>query len=253
MYFKISSFSTDSAPKLRIAGGSDLNVAVDSAQEELKKNLPDLPHQVSQDDDEVSSKESASRAMSSELQASCKPSKAKLNDENRASLGRNPLPSLGSNPLPSLGRNPLPSDQSIASKSSSLDDHLYLILHNLSSLHFFNEFCLNDYSIENVLFWIEAEVFRTISDETDRQVFAHHIYHAYIKEGAPLALNLDRDIRQLVITKYEKNEKNMFGDLQDYILFLMRQSAYTRFEESALFQKFLQFKIEGKIAVVDCI
>ena len=236
MYFKISSFSTDSAPKLRIAGGSDLNVAVDSAQEESKKNLPDLPHQVSHDDDEES-KESASRAMSSELQASCKPSKAKLNDENRASLGRNPLPS----------------DQSIASKSSSLDDHLYLILHNLSSLHFFNEFCLNDYSIENVLFWIEAEVFRTIPDETDRQVFAHHIYHAYIKEGAPLALNLDREIRQLVITKYEKNEKNMFGDLQDFILFLMRQSAYTRFEESAIFQKFLQFKTEGKIAVVDCI
>ena len=45
----------------------------------------------------------------------------------------------------------------------------------------------------------------------------------------------------------------MFGDLQDFILFLMRQSAYTRFEESAIFQKFLQFKTEGKIAVVDCI
>ena len=132
------------------------------------------------------------------------------------------------------------------SSASTVDDRLDSVLHNISALQFFNEFCLQAYSIENVLFWIEAEVLRSITDEKERDLFSKHIYNAYVTEEAPLALNLDSEIRQAVTSKFEHMDKNAFKDLQSFIFMLLKQSAYTRFEESDLFQKFLRFKTDGK-------
>ncbi len=130
---------------------------------------------------------------------------------------------------------------------STLVDRLGSVLHNIAALQFFNEYCLQAYSIENVLFWIEAEVFRTITDEKEIDSFSKHIYDAYVKEGAPLELNVDSEIRQAVTMKYEQRDRTVFNDLQAFIFMLLERSVYSRFEESQLFQKFLRFKADGKI------
>lgn len=140
---------------------------------------------------------------------------------------------------------PLPADAARVALISTLEDRLDSVLHNIYALQFFNEFCLQEYTIENVLFWIEAEVFRSIADEGCRNSFSNHIYNTYVKEGAPLALNVDRDIRKTVERCFQDPQSDMFVELQAFIYILIKQAAYVRFESSHYFQKFLQFKKEG--------
>ena len=139
----------------------------------------------------------------------------------------------------------VPADAARVALISTLEDRLDSVLHNIYALQFFNEFCLQEYTIENVLFWIEAEVFRSIADEACRNSFSKHIYNTYVKEGAPLALNVDRDIRKTVERCFADPQSDMFIELQAFIYILIKQAAYVRFESSHHFQNFLQFKKEG--------
>ncbi|KAJ3361003.1 hypothetical protein HDU91_004161 [Kappamyces sp. JEL0680] len=126
---------------------------------------------------------------------------------------------------------------------STTDDRLLSVLHNTASLQFFNEFCLQEYSIENVLFWIEAEIYRSIVSAEARKSFARHLYLNYLKLGSPLCLNVDAEVRESVRAEIENEpSENLFEDVQGFIYILIKQHAYNRFEASDLFKRFLAYK-----------
>lgn len=131
------------------------------------------------------------------------------------------------------------------STSSSLEERLYSVLHNKESLRFFKNFCIQEFSIENILFWLEVEAFRETNSEEQRILFSQHILSTYIKRSAPLALNLDFDLSKTVSHYTPSSEKTLFDELQSFVFMLIKQSSYTSFENSELFEKFVQFKAKG--------
>eukprot|EP00842_Homolaphlyctis_polyrhiza_P006606 jgi/Hompol1/6947/HPOL_000979-RA len=130
------------------------------------------------------------------------------------------------------------------SKSVNFDDRLQSVLHNIISLQFFNEFCLQEYSIENTLFWIEVEIFKTISDPSVRFLFAQYLYLTYISEhNAPLQLNLSAEVRNDIKWPIEEPvDTSVFEEAQDHAYAMIKGHAYIRYEESKIFEKFLEFK-----------
>jgi len=127
-----------------------------------------------------------------------------------------------------------------------IDERLDAVLHNLTALQFFNEFCLQEFSIENVLYWIESEILKTVPAKGDRTIFATYLYQTYVKVGAPLCLNLDADLRASLGTEFtEEDQIDRLGDLQEYVYILLRQAAFQRFEESQQFKSLKSFKHDG--------
>ncbi|KAJ3318687.1 hypothetical protein HDV06_004100 [Boothiomyces sp. JEL0866] len=127
---------------------------------------------------------------------------------------------------------------------STIDMRLMTTLHNIIAIQFFNEFCLQEYAVENVLFWIEVEIFKTISQEDYRKLFARHIYLNYLKLGSPLCINISAELRdELSQQELEENpQQDMFDEIQNVVYILIKQHAYVRYESSATFKKFLLFK-----------
>lgn len=143
----------------------------------------------------------------------------------------------------------LPQDSvlSIVPDSSTIDDRLESLLHNLRALDFFIEFCLNEYAIENLLFWIEAKVFLSIPLylAKEKATFSNHLWNTYIKELSPLALNFNSETRSKIHENYGPGQIDAVAELQSMIALLIRKTAYIKFEESEYFQNFLKFKSEG--------
>ena len=139
------------------------------------------------------------------------------------------------------------------SNPSSLEERLYSVLHNKESLRFFKNFCIQEFSIENVLFWLEVEAFRETKCEKQRVLFSQHILSTYVKGSAPLALNLDSDLSKTVSHYTPSSDKTLFDELQSFIFMLIKQSSYTSFENSDLFEKFIQFKEKGILSTFNLI
>ncbi|KAG0025735.1 hypothetical protein BGZ82_009874 [Podila clonocystis] len=104
-------------------------------------------------------------------------------------------------------------------ESSSNDARFQEILHNTIALDHFRQFCFQEYSIENLLFWLDVELFSKPSKEfldmdtpeakgdqmlnpahTDKPgrfavKHARYIYLTYIDSNAPLQVNLSDETR----------------------------------------------------------
>ncbi|GJJ71649.1 hypothetical protein EMPS_03999 [Entomortierella parvispora] len=102
-------------------------------------------------------------------------------------------------------------------ESSSNDARFQEILHNTIALDHFRQFCFQEYSIENLLFWLDVELFskggdpaKPEGDPTDQKSdrsrggltegqfavqHARYIYLTYIDSCAPLQVNLSDETR----------------------------------------------------------
>lgn len=131
-------------------------------------------------------------------------------------------------------------------RGSHIEDRILSVLYNTTSLIFFNEFCLREYSIENVLFWVESEIFKSITSESGRYEMAKRIILTYIEPNSPLCLNIEDDLRDSVRNfSQEEVPLYLFDELQEFILKLLKLHAYPRFELSDLFEQFLKLKENG--------
>lgn len=132
-----------------------------------------------------------------------------------------------------------PADQLTSSAKERLDS----ILYNLISLQFFNEFCLQEFSVENVLFWIEAQIFRSIQEPVKVTCFANYIYLTYLHEKAPLKVNVEKDITDDIVYPFTDTPKDsLFAEAQHSVYTTIQGHAYSRYEKSDLFAKFLEYK-----------
>ena len=129
---------------------------------------------------------------------------------------------------------------------SKVEDRLKSVLNNTVSLQFFNEFCLQEYAVENVLFWVEAQVYASIIEPELQKTFSKHLYYTYIKNDAPLVLNVDEELRKSITEEYKNPNAYTYLDIQAFIYILIKQHAYNRYENSLIFKRFLKFKEEGE-------
>ena len=129
--------------------------------------------------------------------------------------------------------------------SSTIGDRLNSILTNTCSLQFFMQFSFAEYTIENSLFWIEIELFRSLRSKEDLYMFNRHICRTFIEHDAPLALNIDDETRISALLQDDEVQNTKYDAIQNYIFLLIKGHAYTRFQNSSLFQKLMEFRNTG--------
>ncbi|KAJ3100406.1 Ral GTPase-activating protein subunit alpha-2 [Phlyctochytrium planicorne] len=115
---------------------------------------------------------------------------------------------------------------------TTLDDRLQAVLRNTIALDAFHEFCIDDYSIENLLFWLSVEVFQS-SPENLQTSYASFIYNMFISENSPLRINLSQEvIRDINISSKKVVDPMLFDEAQQHIYSVLKGHSFIRFEKS---------------------
>ncbi|KAJ3050432.1 hypothetical protein HK097_008610 [Rhizophlyctis rosea] len=117
--------------------------------------------------------------------------------------------------------------------SLTLDDRLQFILRNKNALELFMQFCLEDHAAENLLFWIEAEIFQHLG-KYERFTFARYLYFTYFCTGAPMRINLSEEIRRDVgcPTDPASVDASLFDEAQEIIYAVLKGQSFVQFERN---------------------
>lgn len=132
--------------------------------------------------------------------------------------------------------------------SDASKERLTNVLDNIMALQFFMEFCLQEYSVEPLLFYIEVEIFRVISDEKEAMMFAKYLYYTYVKLGAPISINLNMAVAEEIkwpIT--QPVSRDIYDEAQTHAYNILNGHSFVRYEKSKLHARFLKGKTAGSV------
>ncbi|ORX95676.1 hypothetical protein K493DRAFT_337237 [Basidiobolus meristosporus CBS 931.73] len=119
--------------------------------------------------------------------------------------------------------------------SKSLEERFQETVWNEDSLSEFQVYCLREYAIEKLLFWIEVELLHNARASLVPNI-AQYIYHTYVARDAPLQVNLCDDIQNEISVSFSSEEgipvSSTFDEAQEYVYELLKQHTFRRFEES---------------------
>ncbi|KAI9199540.1 uncharacterized protein BJ171DRAFT_585090 [Polychytrium aggregatum] len=117
----------------------------------------------------------------------------------------------------------------------TLDDRFQRLIRNRLGLEAFCEFCVEDYTIENLLFWLDVEIYQTCPLD-HFIIFGQYIYLMYIAPGAPLQVNLSEEIRRDInppeVLEGDVIDSTIFDEAQEHIYAILKGHSFTRFERS---------------------
>ncbi|KAJ3250511.1 hypothetical protein HK104_007436, partial [Borealophlyctis nickersoniae] len=147
----------------------------------------------------------------------------------------------------------LPSFRMSTIFNATLDDRFQSVLHNRVAIEYFINFwsdkeaksnptffknSIEDHTIDNLLFYLDVELFQGIPDSSHPH-FARYIYMTYIRSGAPVPINLSEEIRRDVVvpsvTTEEGVDTAMFDESQEIVYSVLKGQAFVRFEKSAVY------------------
>ena len=103
---------------------------------------------------------------------------------------------------------------------------------------FFASFLRDEYSEENLEFWLEVEIFRTLTVESDEQRTKRNgIYEMFVKPLSKKEVNIAGKTRQQIAENLEKEEvpQDLFDSAQSQVFSLMHRQSYPRFLCSDVF------------------
>jgi len=127
----------------------------------------------------------------------------------------------------------------------SLDERFQSVLHNKITLNMFYTFCLKEYSVENLLFWLDVEIFQTVNKD-QYELYAKYIYYNYIDEKAPLQINITEEIKsEIKIDDADYSDSKVleiYDDAQEHIYIMLKICLYQKFENNQIFEKLVEYK-----------
>ncbi|KAK9721262.1 hypothetical protein K7432_003569 [Basidiobolus ranarum] len=119
--------------------------------------------------------------------------------------------------------------------SSMLDERFQGVLSHKTELSQFKGFCLKEYAIENLLFWMEVEFFRDAIPSLVSNV-AQYIYQTYIANNSPLQVNLCEEILSEIPSSFSSDtwtpNITIFDEAQEYVYEMLMHHTFQRFEEA---------------------
>ncbi|CAG8450620.1 16196_t:CDS:2 [Acaulospora colombiana] len=151
--------------------------------------------------------------------------------------------------------SPSPSIKQIQNFVQASESRFQAVLANTLSLRYFQKFAIRDFCVENLLFWLDVELFAAgiscdIEDNYFEQqqtavIHARYIYLTYISPNAPLQVNLSDEIRRETTWPIDEDadvKRDMFDEAQEAVYQLMKGHTFIRFEESPEWKEFLKIK-----------
>ncbi|KAJ3182049.1 hypothetical protein HDU87_000389 [Geranomyces variabilis] len=131
------------------------------------------------------------------------------------------------------------------SSIGSLDDRLQSCLRNKLALRFFSEACAEEYTIENLLFWLDVEVFQSLPSG-QRQMYGQYIYLTYVSCFAPLQVNIPAEIRNDIQWPMDPHHvaETTFDEAQEQVYAMLKNHSFLRFEKSAKYKQYLDARAQ---------
>jgi len=116
------------------------------------------------------------------------------------------------------------------------------VLKNPILMRAFINFTVQNWSVENVLFYQKIEEYKEAVEDHNMKEKAKFIYQEFLVFGSPLEVNLDKKISQDVQGKIEKNqyERDLFNEAQVSIYELMKKDSFGKFKKTPEFQEALK-------------
>ena len=157
------------------------------------------------------------------------------------------------------GKVRFPQDEDLETQSLSLETKTFAVLHNMEALTILQEFCIQEFQFEYLLFWLEVEVFRNIAKQnasnTGAEVsissaiysslvlHARYIFFTFLADKAALKLNLSNDVLATLdwpVPKIDRTTSlpmpvriDMFDEIQDYAFMCLSHFVIPSFEHSS--------------------
>lgn len=103
------------------------------------------------------------------------------------------------------------------------------------------DFMIGDYSVENLLFYLDAiQFFEMNLPPHDMKIYANSIWNKYFTQGGDMEVNISASIRNMVKNRLSEPSQNMFGDAVSEVVRLMELCTLPRFQKSAQAKKLLE-------------
>jgi len=131
----------------------------------------------------------------------------------------------------------------------TLDERFQSILHNKISLNMFYTFCLKEYSLENLLFWLDVEIYQTVNKD-QYELYSKYIYYTYIDDKAPLQINITEEIKNDInvnnINYEDQSVLEIFDDAQEHIYIMLKIYLFQKFENNPIYAKLQDYKKKNR-------
>ena len=110
-------------------------------------------------------------------------------------------------------------------------------LRNQAFLWGFKEFCMKEFNVENLLCWLDVEVYKEEADEQKRITLAEMLYNTYLKSDCPLQVNVPTQLVGVLEVPYKAAPIDMFDELQAAIFRNMVADSLPRFVKSPQYER----------------
>jgi len=101
-------------------------------------------------------------------------------------------------------------------------------------------------SMENLLFWLEVQDFKTIEAPHYQRSMANKIYRKYIQQGAQMQLSVASGSK---VSPKDGVTSDMFDKILDDVVLSMKLDIFPRFVDSTLYQELVDLKLEQRKVV----
>eukprot|EP00966_Prymnesium_polylepis_P044009 1020119-Prymnesium_polylepis.1 len=122
------------------------------------------------------------------------------------------------------------------------------ILKDPVNLNYFKKYCMEEMSMENLLFWLEVQDFKQIEAPAYSGFMARKIYNKYVKAGASQQLSVEGSLRLSIQEKFDPKVINpkVFDEIQEACVLSMNLDIHPRFVDSPLYQELAALKFEER-------
>lgn len=129
-------------------------------------------------------------------------------------------------------------------KDLNLDDNLYdqpdieEIFDDLDLLLAFREYLYHTHIQENLVFWLETELYRRIDDPDERAQRSQEIVDKFCKEDSPYVINCEESLLSKIITSVKKPTPSLFRAAQKMTWRGLKNEWFPQFCVSELYKSF---------------
>jgi len=120
------------------------------------------------------------------------------------------------------------------------------LLENPVAKKYFRNFLIEEFCLDNLLFYEEVNRYRECGDDTERLKIARSIYNEFISTGSPNEVNVTYEVRKQIESRFEEEASvNLFDLAGDSIFDLMEIAMHDRFYTSHHWQEYIQHAPKG--------
>ena len=130
------------------------------------------------------------------------------------------------------------------------------VLDHPALLEAFTQFSVKEWSVENVLFYQAVKEYQDRFEASSQGTLskAQHIIEDYIRQGAPLEINIDHTVRAPIMEARNNPPANVFDAAQTHIFNLMRDDTFAKWETTLDFKAALEkvaTQAESSFSIID--